>query len=67
MKKIDTLKACIKLGTKYFIWHKKKKVKCKIGHEKNEENGEFQSLWNKSLGFKCGTPFMFRPHYVATT
>jgi hypothetical protein len=54
-KKIDTLKAYIKFGTKYFIWHFKKKMKCKIGHGKSEEKGEFWSPWNESLRFKCGT------------
>jgi hypothetical protein len=63
MKKINTLKACIKFGTKLFhlIWEKK--VKCKTCHGKSEKKGEFGSLCNVSLGFKCRTPIMFEPRY----
>ncbi len=33
----------LNLEQNYFIWHKKK-GKSKVGHKKNEENGEFESL-----------------------
>ncbi len=36
----------------------KKKVKCKTGHGKSEEKGEFGSPWSGFLGFKGGTPIM---------
>ncbi len=36
-------------------------MKCKIGHGKNEQKGEFGNPWNESSGFKCGTPIMFGP------
>ncbi len=39
----------------------KKKMKCKICHEKTKEKGEFESFWNEYLGFKCGTPIMLKP------
>ncbi len=54
----------------YEIWNKiisfdmKKKVKCKIGHGKNEEKGEFRSPWNESLRFKCDTPIMLGPRCI---
>jgi len=36
-------------------------VKCKIGHGKNEEKGEFGSPWSGFLGLKGGTPIMLEP------
>jgi hypothetical protein len=54
MKKIDILEAYIKFGTNCFHLTWEKKVKCKIDYGKSEEKGEFGSLWNESLGFKCG-------------
>jgi hypothetical protein len=39
-------------------------VKCKTDHGKNEEKNEFGSLWNESLGFKCGTPIMLGTHRI---
>ncbi len=36
-------------------------MKCKTCHEKRKEKGEFESFWNESLGFKCGTPIMLKP------
>ncbi len=38
----------------------KKKVKCETSHEKNEKKGEFESLWNEFLKFKCGIPIMLK-------
>jgi len=49
VKKIDTLDAYIKFGTKLFHWIGKKKVKCKTCHKKSEKKGEFGSPKNESL------------------
>ncbi len=63
MGPIDTLEAYIKIGKKLFHLTWDKKVKCKIGHGKNEEKDEFGSPWNEFVGFKCGTPITLGTHY----
>ncbi len=45
----------------YFIWHEKKKVKCK-SHGKSEETCEFGSSKSESLCFKGGTLIMLGPY-----
>jgi len=40
---------------------RKKKVKCKTCHEKNEKKGEFGSPRKESLCFKGGTLIMLGP------
>jgi len=52
VKIVDTLEAYINIGTKLFHLTWEKRVKCKIGHGKNEEKGEFGSPWNGFLGLK---------------
>ncbi len=42
----------------------KRKVKCKIGHEKSEEKGEFGNLRSESLCFKGGTPSMLECYKI---
>jgi len=49
------------LEQKYFIWHKKKKGKSKIGYRKNEEKVEFECYGSESLMFQRGTPIMLGP------
>jgi len=56
VKKIDTLKAYIKFGTKLFHL-----MKSKTSHGENEEKGEFESSWSEFLRFKCGTLIMLIP------
>jgi hypothetical protein len=63
VKKIDTLKAYIKFGTKLFHLTWEKRVKYKIGHGKSEEKGEFGNPRSETLWFKEGTPIMLGPHY----
>jgi hypothetical protein len=49
VKKIDTLDAYIKFGSKLFHRIGKKKVKYKTCHKKSEEKGEFGRPKNESL------------------
>jgi hypothetical protein len=44
-----------KIWNKIISFDMKKRMKCKIGHGKNEKKCEF--------GFKCGTPIMFGPRF----
>jgi hypothetical protein len=60
--KIYILQAYIKFGTKLFHMTWLKKMKCKIGHGKSEEKGEFGSSKSESLCFNGGTPMCFNPN-----
>ncbi len=62
MKTINTLKAYINFGTKWFHLTGKKKVECKTSHGKSEEKGEFGSLGVSPYVSKGGTPIMFGPN-----
>ncbi len=61
MKKINTLEAYIKFGTKLFHLTWEKMVNCKTSHGENEKKGEFGSPRSESLCFKWGTPIMLEP------
>jgi hypothetical protein len=62
VKTIDIFEAYIKFGTKLFHLALKKKVKCKIGHGKSEEKGEFGSPWTGFKGLKGRTLIMLGPN-----
>jgi hypothetical protein len=53
-----------KIWNKIISFDMKKKVKCKIGHGKNEGKGEFGSPWNESLRFKCHTLIKLKPRCI---
>jgi hypothetical protein len=52
-----------KIWNKIISFEMKKRVKCKIGHRKSEEKGEFGSFRSESLMFQRGTLIMFGLHY----
>jgi len=49
------------LGKNISFDMRKKKVKCKTCHEKNEKKAEFGNPRSESLCFKRGTPIMLGP------